>query len=78
MQVEKAIDKFWANGRDLKEEYKYKAAVEQLLLDLRPLLDDSSPTAQAIAKEESWESIAQKAKEEGLNEIYMILTGESA
>ncbi|PIR00445.1 MAG: hypothetical protein COV66_06880 [Nitrospinae bacterium CG11_big_fil_rev_8_21_14_0_20_45_15] len=74
MPLEKIIDTFWANGKDLKEEYKYHAAVTQLLADIRAVLDNSSPTAQAIDNKESWESIAQKAREEGLNDFASILS----
>jgi len=74
MPLEKIIDTFWANGKDLKEEYKYNAAVAQLLVDIRAILDSSSPTAQAIDNKESWESIAQKAREEGLNDFALILS----
>ncbi len=75
-QVEKAIENFWDNGKALKEEYKYNAAVAQLLIDIRVTLEDSSQTAQAIDKKESWKSIAQKAKEEGLQDFAMILSDD--
>ena len=46
--VEDHIAQFWSNGRDLQEEAKFQAALNQLLKEFRKTLDDSSPLAKSI------------------------------
>ncbi|QPJ65795.1 MAG: hypothetical protein G3M78_10495 [Candidatus Nitrohelix vancouverensis] len=75
MLVDDPISRFWSNGRDLKESSKYEAAVKILLGELKLDLEDSSPTRQAIENQESWEAVARTARNEGLEELAIILGG---
>ena len=67
------IAKFWAYGRDLQEESKFKGALKQLLSEFRKSLDNSSPLAKAIDNKESSEKIALLAGKEKYPQLAEIL-----
>ena len=62
---EDLITHFWSYGKDLHEEGKFKAALVELIRDFRKILDDSSPLAKSIDKEESSREMAIIANKEG-------------
>ncbi len=67
------IAKFWAYGRDLQEESKFKGALKQLLNEFRRSLDNSSPLAKAIDNKESSEIMALLAGKEKYPQLAEIL-----
>ena len=71
--VEKLIAQFWSLGKDLHEEGKFKSALTQLLREFRKTLDDSSPLAVSIDKNESSREMAIIANKEGYSQLGEIL-----
>ncbi len=77
--VEDHIAQFWSNGRDLQEEAKFQAALNQLLKEFRKTLDDSSPLAKSIgdnAPSRTKAIIADKENYPQLAEILFLDTVE--
>lgn len=70
---EDLITHFWSYGKDLHEEGKFKAALVELIRDFRKILDDSSPLAKSIDKEESSREMAIIANKEGYTQLGEIL-----
>ncbi len=71
------IDKFWAHGKDLQEEHKFRAALNQLLKEFRKNLDDSSKLAKSIDNKESSTTMVKVAVEEDCFELAEILLLDS-
>ena len=71
--VEDHIAQFWSNGRDLQEEAKFQAALNQLLKEFRKTLDDSSPLAKSIDDNDPSRTKAIIADQENYPQLAEIL-----
>ena len=71
--VEDHIALFWSNGRDLQEEAKFQAALNQLLKEFRKTLDDSSPLAKSIDDNDPSRTKAIIADQENYPQLAEIL-----
>jgi len=67
------ITKFWSRYNCREGKTNFLGLVQELLNDVKENLGNSSPTAQAIAREASWEEISQCAEDESLYELAQIL-----
>ncbi len=67
------ITNFWDNYDCLLQRDSFGSAIDVLLEEFRLLIEDNSKTAQAIDKQESWDSIANCAKEENYYDLAEIL-----
>ena len=71
--IQELVSDFWLNGEDLDEKVRFRAALNQLLKDVRKLLDDSSQLAKSIDNGDSHEVMANIAIEEGYKDLAEIL-----
>lgn len=71
--TESPIAKFWSCGKELQEESKFKAALNQLLKEFRKTLDASSPLAKSIDDRDCSEKIAVIARRENYEDLAEIL-----
>ena len=71
--IQKLVSEFWLNGKDLKEEGRFKAALNTLLREVRKVLDDSSQLAKSIDKGDSHDVMAKIATDEGYEDLAEIL-----
>jgi len=72
--MEELIANFWRNGKlALKEEHIFIAALKLLLIEVRKTLDNSSPLAKSIDRNDPSETMAKISKEENFIELADIL-----
>ena len=71
--LEDHIAQFWSNSRDLREEAKFQAALNQLLKEFRKTLDDSSPLAKSIDDNDPSRTKAIIADQENYPQLAEIL-----
>lgn len=71
--IQELVSEFWINSEDLDEKVRFRAALNQLLRDVRILLDDSSQLAQSIDKGDPHEVMANIAKQEGYEDLAEII-----
>ena len=71
--IQELVSDFWLNGEDLDEKVRFRVALNQLLKDVRILLDDSSQLAISIDRGDPHEVMANIAKEEGFEDLAEIL-----
>jgi len=67
------VSEFWSNSEVLLDEQMFKYALDKLLSTIADKLGDASKTGKAVKDKESLPIIAQRAKEEGLNDFFDIL-----
>ncbi len=67
------IAQFWSLGKDLHEESKFKSALTQLLREFRKTLDDSSPLAKSIDRNDPSREMAIIANKENYPQLGEIL-----
>ena len=61
--INELVAEFWLNGKDLKEEDKFQAALNRLLKELRKNLADSNQLAMSIDRKDPSEIMAKIAVE---------------
>ena len=72
-KISDPVSSFWSNSEVLLEEATFNYALDKLLSGMADKLGDSSKTERAIRDKEPLTIIAQRAKEEGLNDFFEIL-----
>ncbi len=73
MIIQELIANFWRNGKALHEEHLFNAALKLLLIEVRKTLDDSSPLAKSIDRNDPSEILFKISKEENFVELAEIL-----
>lgn len=71
--IQELVSDFWLNGKDLKEEDKFRTSLNVLLKEVRKLLDDSSYLAKSIDRGDPHEVMAKLATKEGYEDLAEIL-----
>lgn len=71
--IQELVSDFWLNGKDLKEEGTFRAALNLLLKEVRKMLGGSSQLAKSIDRGDSHEVMAKFATEEGYGDLAEIL-----
>ncbi|MEK9629447.1 MAG: hypothetical protein VW455_10555 [Nitrospinota bacterium] len=71
--IQELVSDFWLNGKDLKEEGTFRAALNLLLKEVRTMLDSSSQLAKSIDRGDSHKVMAKFATEEGYGDLAEIL-----